>query len=199
MRIDRVTSSTWKVYIDNRTASPFHMVDNTGTPWLKLRSSWWYDQTQEQVIERGAASTDAKNPIEIDLSNYVQNEEDANALADFIWSRVNRRSWKATTVNSVPDYRLDLGDVIEIVHSRTGVRSNAIVTKIDLAGDQGSLTQKIDLTLIPSTWEDFDEAWANALPGDDWITFDALWAPYTWDDFDRTPTATTVAQIEEGM
>jgi hypothetical protein len=199
LRIDRVTSSTWKVYIDNRTASPFHMVDNTGTPWLKLRSSWWYDQTQEQVIERGATATDARNPIEIDLSNYVQNEEDANALADFIWSRVNRRSWKATTINAVPDYRLDLGDVIEIVHSRTGVRSNAIVTKIDLAGDQGSLTQKIDLTLIPSTWEDFDEAWANALPGDDWITFDALWAPYTWDDFDRTPTATTVAQIEEGM
>lgn len=199
LRIDRVTSATWKVFIDNRTAEPFHMVDNTGTPYLKLRSSWWYDQTTEETIERGASSTDARNPVEVDLSNYVQTEEDANALADFIWGRVNRRSWKATTVVTVPDYRLDLGDVIEIQHARTGVRSNALVTKVHLEGRPGSVGQKIDLVLIPSTWEDFDEAWANALPSSTWNTFDALWDDYTWDDFDRTPTATTVAEIEEAM
>lgn len=199
LRIDRVSSATWKVFIDNRTASPFHMVDNTGTPWLKIRSSWYYDQTQEATIERGVAATDAKSALEIDLGHYVQNEEDANALADFIWARVNQRAWQATTVNAVPDYRLDLGDVVELVHTRTGIRSNAIVTKVDLAGAAGSVTQKLDFTLMPSTWEDFDEAWANALPSSTWTTFDALWDDYTWDDFDRTPTATTVAQIEEGM
>lgn len=199
LRIDRVTSSTWKVFIDNRTASPFHMVDNTGTPWLKIRSSWWYDQTVEQTLERGLSASDAKNALEIDLSNYVQNEEDANDLADFIWGRVNQRAWRAATVNTIPDYQADLGDVIEIQHERTGVRSNAIVTKIDLEGKPGQVTQKLDLTLIPPTWEDFDEAWANALPSSTWNTFDALWDDYTWDDFDRTPTATTVAQIEEGM
>lgn len=199
LRVDRVTSSTWKVFIDNRTASPFHMVDNTGTPWLKIRSSWWYDQTVEQTLERGLSASDAKNALEIDLSNYVQNEEDANDLADFIWGRVNQRAWRAATVNTIPDYQADLGDVIEIQHERTGVRSNAIVTKIDLEGKPGQVTQKLDLTLIPPTWEDFDEAWANALPSSTWNTFDALWDDYTWDDFDRTPTATTVAQIEEGM
>lgn len=199
LRIDRVTSSTWKVFIDNRTASPFHMVDNTGTPWLKIRSSWWYDQTVEQTLERGLSASDAKNALEIDLSNYVQNEEDANDLADFIWGRVNQRAWRAATVNTIPDYQADLGDVIEIQHERTGVRSNAIVTKIDLEGKPGQVTQKLDLTLIPPTWEDFDEAWANALPSSTWNTFDALWDDYTWDDFDRTPIATTVAQIEEGM
>lgn len=199
LRIDRVTSSTWKVFIDNRTAEPFHMVDNTGTPWLKLRSSYWYDQTQEETIERGASATDARNALEVDLSNYVQNEADANELADFLWGRVNQRAWRASTVVSVPDYSLDLGDVREIVHTRTGVRSNVIVTKVDLAGEPGQVTQKLDLTLIPPTWEDFDEAWANALPSSTWATFDALWDDYTWADFDRTPTATTVAQIEEGM
>lgn len=199
LRIDRVTSSTWKVFIDNRTAAPFHMVDNTGTPWLKLRSSWWYDQTREQTIERGVSATDARNALEVDLSNYVQNEDDANDLADFIWGRVNQRAWRASTVVSVPDYSLDLGDVREIVHTRTGVRSNVIVTKVDLEGQPGQVTQKLDLTLIPPTWEDFDEAWANALPSSTWNTFDALWDDYTWNDFDRTPTATTVAQIEEGM
>lgn len=199
LRIDRVTSATWKVFIVNRTGSPFHMVDNTGTPWLKLRSSWWYDQTVEQTIERGLSATEAKNPVEVDLSNYVQNEADANALADFIWGRVNQRSWRATTVNSVPDYRLDLGDVVEIQHKRTGVKSNALVTKVDLSGEPGAVTQKLDLTLIPSTWEDFDEAWANALPSSTWNTFDALWDAYTWDDFDKTPTATTATEIEEAM
>lgn len=199
LRIDRVNSSTWKVFVDNRTASPFHLVDNTGTPWLKIRSTYYYDQTQEQTIERGLSASDARNALEIDLSNYVQNEDDANTLADFIWGRVNQRSWRAATVNTIPDYRADLGDVVEIRHERTGVRSNAIVTKIDLEGEPGRVTQKLDLTLIPPTWEDFDEAWANNVAGDDWNTFDALWDDYTWDDFDRTPTATTVAEIEGGM
>lgn len=199
MRIDRVSSSTWKVHIVNLTASPFHMVDNTGTPWLKIRSSWYYDQTREETIERGVPATEAKSAIEIDLGHYVQHPDDANALADFIWGRVNQRSWRANTVTMVPDYRLDLGDVIEIRHRRTGVKSNAIVSKVDLAGEPGRVSQKVDLVLIPPTWEDFDEAWANALPSSTWTTFDALWDDYTWNDFDSTPTATTVAEIEEAM
>jgi hypothetical protein len=144
-------------------------------------------------------ATEAKSAIEIDLSHYVQSEEDANALADFIWGRVNQRSWRANTVTMVPDYRLDLGDVIEIQHTRTGVRSNALVAKVDLSGEPGQVMQKVDLVLIPPTWEDFDEAWANALPSSTWTTFDALWDDYTWVDFDKTPTATTVAEIEEAM
>jgi len=199
MRIDRVSSATWKLYIVNHTASPFHMVDNTGTPWVKIRSSWYYSQTQEATIERGVAATDSKTGIEVDLGHYVQHPDDAEALADFIWARVNRRSWKAKTIETIPDYRLDLGDVIEIQHKRTGVKSNALVTKVELEGEPGNVSQKIDLLLMPPTWEDFDEAWANALPTSTWTTFDALWDDYTWVDFDRTPTATTVAEIEEAM
>lgn len=204
MRIDRVSSAVWKVFIDNRTTQPFHMVDNTGTPYLKLRSSWYWDQTTEQTLERGVSASDSRTALEIDLGHYVQNEDDANALADFIWARVNQRAWRAPTVNMVPDYRLDLGDVVELVHARTGMRSNAIVTKLDIAGDPGGVTQKVDFTLMPPTWEDFDENWANAVgtgPGGlaTWTDFDNLWDAYTWADFDRTPTATTVAQIEEGM
>lgn len=205
MRIDRVSSSTWKVYIVNSTASPFHMVDSSGTPWLKIRSSWYYDQTQEATVERGVGANESNTAVEIDLGHYVQHPDDAEALADFIWARVNRRSWKATTIVTIPDYRLDLGDVIEIQHRRTGMKSNALVTKVELDGKPGSVGQKIDLVLMPSTWEDFDEAWAN-MEGTGppiglgvWNDFDALWDAYTWEDFDRTPTATTVAEIEEAM
>ena len=201
MRIDRVTSSTWKVHVVNFTAQPFHMVDNTGTPWLKIRSTYYLDQTQEAVIERGLPSAEAVNPLQINLANYVQTEEDANDLADFIWARVNRRRWSAKTVQTVPDYSIDLGDVREIVHSRTRVRSNVLVSKVKLTGEPGSVRQELDLILIPSTWEDFDEAWAAYQPNPpgSWDEFDALWDAYTWNDFDLTPTATTVAQIEEGM
>ena len=201
MRIDRVTSSTSKVYILNHTTEPFHMVDNTGTPYLKIRSTWYYDQTVEQTLERGLPATDAKNPLEIDLGHYVQSAEDAAVLADFIWSRVNQRSWRAGQINMKPDYRLDLGDVVELLHERTGMRSNALVTKVDLAGEPGSLTQRVDLVLIPPTWEDFDEVWETYTPNPpgSWTEFDALWDDYTWEDFDRTPTATTATQIEEAM
>lgn len=198
IRIEQVTVSTWKVYIDNRTSAPFYMVDETGTPWLKVRSAYHMDQTQETFIERGASSGEARNPLVVDLSNYVQNEDDANAIADFIWGRARQRSWRADTISMVPDYRLDLGDVVELTHERTGVRSNALVTKVKLAGEPGQLTQHIDLVLIPPTWEDFDEVWSGP-SGGTWDDFDALWAPYTWNDFDRTPTATTVAEIEEAL
>lgn len=198
MRIDRVTSSTWKVFIVNLTSSPFYMVDSSGTPWLKIRSTWYFDQTQETTVERGLPASQARNAMEIDLGHYVQNEEDANALADFIWGRVRQRSWRAATINAIPDYRLDLGDVVELRHERTSMKSNALVTKVDLAGEPGQVTQKIDLVLIPPTWEDFDEAWSGP-SGGTWDDFDALWAPYTWNDFDRTPTATTVAEIEEAL
>lgn len=203
MRIDQITSSTWSVYILNRTSAPFHMVDNTGTPYLKLRSSWWYDQTTEQTIERGLSASDAKNPLEVDLSNYVQTEADANAIADYLWGRVNQRYWRANTITLVPDFQLDLGDVIEIRHARTGIRSNALVTKVKMSGQPGEVGQQIDLVLLPATWEDFDEAWANAPGGGGgfatWVDFDEVWDEYTWADFNRTPTATSVAQIEEGM
>lgn len=197
--MDQVTTSTWKIRITNFTNAPFYMVDSSGTPWLKIRSYYHMDQTQEAVIERGVTSTEAKNPLTIDLSNYVQNETDANALADYIWGRVNHRAWRADTVNMIPDYRLDLGDVVEIKHERTGVLSNALVTKVALDGQPGNVTQKVDLVLIPKTWEDFDEAWATYAPNPpgSWAEFDALWDEYTWEDFDRSPAATTVAQIEE--
>lgn len=200
MRIDRVTSSTWKVYVVNRTASPFHMVDSSGTPWLKIRSSYWFDQTQEATVELGLPANQARQALEVDLSNYVQNEEDAEAIARYLWGRVNARSWRASTVVSIPDYALDLGDVVELRHKRTGVVSNALVTKVELEGEPGRVGQKLDLVLLPPTWEDFDEAWIGAGAGiGTWDDFDALWDDYTWDDFDRTPTATTVAEIEEGM
>jgi hypothetical protein len=202
LQLDRVSSSTWKIKITNLTGSALHMVDNTGTPYLKIRSSYYIDQTQEDTVERGLSSSDAQNALEIDLSNYVQNEEDADTLADFLWARVNRRVWRAKTVRTVPDYSIDLGDIREIVHSRTRVQSNVLVSKVKLAGEPGSVTQELDLILIPPTWEDFDEAWGpeyHTSPPGSWAEFDALWAPYTWDDFDRAPTATTVAEIEEGM
>lgn len=202
LQLQRVTSATWKIEITNHTGSTLYMVDETGTPYLKIRSSYYLDQTQEATVERGLASGDAQNALEVDLSNYVQNDEDANTLADFLWARVNRRVWRAKTVRSVPDYSIDLGDIREIVHSRTQVRSNVLVSKVKLAGEPGAVTQELDLILIPPTWEDFDEAWGpeyHTSPPGSWTEFDALWAPYTWQDFDRTPTATTVAEIEEGM
>lgn len=202
IRIDRVTSSTWKIFIRNLSTPAFYMVDNTGTPYLKIRSTYYLDQTQEVTVERGLPSSDAQNALEVDLSNYVQNETDANLLADFLWARVNRRMWKAKTVKMVPDYRLDLGDVVELRHERTHMVSNALVTKVELSGEPGNVTQQVDLVLIPPTWEDFDEAWGpeyETSPPGSWSEFDALWAPYTWNDFDRTPTATTVAEIQEGM
>lgn len=199
MRIDRVTSSTWKIFIVNHTTQPFHMVDNTGTPYLKIRSVWTYDQTAEETIERGVSAGESTSALEIDLSNYVQNAEDANTLADFIWARVNRRAWKARTVNMVPDYRLDLGDVVEIHHSESKMRTNALVSKIQLAGEAGSLTQKVDFVLIPPTWEDFDEAWATYQPNPpgSWNEFDAFWSLYTWNEFDLAPTSTNQSQLEE--
>jgi hypothetical protein len=159
MRVDVISTAVWKVYIVNHTAEPFYMVDSSGAPYLKLRSTFALDQRQEQVVERGTTEGEARNALEIDLSNYVQTADDAGAIADFIWGRVRSPLWRASSVSMVPDYHLDLGDVVEITHRRTGMKSNALVANVSLAGQPGQVTQTVDLILIPSTWEDFDEAW----------------------------------------
>lgn len=192
----QLTTSTWVVTIYNSTGQPCHLVDSTGTPTLKIRSLFYYTQFQVNTVERGLpAGSRPKNTLTIDADNYIQNDEDANALADFIWGRVNQRAWRAERVRMVPDYRLDLGDVVEIQHDRTGIKSNALVTRVHLEGTPGRVGQLVDLVLIPPTWEDFDEAWT----GSSWSAFDALWSSHVWNDFDRVPTATTEAEIQASM
>lgn len=191
----QVTSSTWAITITNTTGQPCHLVDSTGAPHLKVKALYWFDQPFEETIERGVPGTQARHALKIDASNYVQTEADANALADFIWGRVNQRAWRAERVRMLPDYRLDLGDVVALAHARNGITSNALVTRVHLEGTPGRVGQLVDLVLIPPTWEDFDEAWA----GSSWNAFDALWSPHTWNDFDRVPTATTEAEIQGAM
>jgi hypothetical protein len=193
----QVTTATWVVTIVNSTGQPCHLVDSTGQPSLTIRTLFYYFQPFVVTVERGLPATQARHSLTIDADNYIQTEADAEMIADFIWSRVNTRSWRADRVNVVPDYRLDLGDVVEVVHARTQMKSNALVTRVHLDGVPGRVGQQVDLVLIPPTWEDADEAWAAA--GWTWDDFDALWSSHDWQTFDRVPTATTEAEIQEAL
>lgn len=182
-----VNSGRLILSIRNTTGTDLYTVGENGQPALVVRVYNRVDQNDPDVIERGVSEVDAVNPLSIDLGRYVQRREDAEAIADFLWARVSTPTWKANSVRVKLDWSRDIGDLVELVHERSGLRAKALVTKVAYAGSAGEVVQTLDLVLLPPTWSDFDAAWSGLT----WADFDAVWdAPDDWDDFDRDPLRT---------
>lgn len=173
--------------LTNRTNQQWFLVNPEGEPHLAIRALAVAEFEAEQVITRGLSAEDAKNPLTVDLGTYVQRAEDAAAIADFLWARVNQPMWRADSVRCRLDWTHDIGEVLALTHARSGLTSKALVTKVAYDGKPGEYAQTLSLVLIPPTWDDFDAAWA----GKTWAAFDAAWAGKTWTAFDRLPTSTT--------
>lgn len=180
----QVSSGRFELHITNPTTTTYYTVDATGNPCLFLASAGAYRQNTASVVVRGLDSDQAINPLQIDLGRYVQNAADAEALADYIWGRVSTPMWKASSVRVALDWSYDIGDVVQLTHSRSGLNVRAAITKVAYDGAPGQVTQTLDLVLLPPTWADFDAAWA----GKTWADFDSFWAESVWPDFDYDPT-----------
>lgn len=181
-----VSGTRFVIRLTNNLNTTLWTVDANGAPCLILRAFEIAPQATTATVVRGAAEGDAVNALAIDLGKLVQTPEDAEAIADYIWARVSTPMWKASSVRTRLDWDRDIGDVVQLVHERTGLAVKALVTKVALDGQPGEVTQSLDLVLLPVTWADFDAAWADGI----WDDFDDLWASApenTWDHFDADP------------
>lgn len=183
-----VNSGRLVLSIRNLTGTDLFTVDALGQPCLILRTLYQLNQAESEVIELGLPEVEAVNPMSIDLGRHVQRDEDAQAIADFLWARVSTPAWRADSVRVKLDWTIDMGDVLDLTHARSGLRAKALVSKVAFDGSAGEIAQALDLVLLPPTWSDFDASWA----GGTWADFDDAWAAGTWADFDRDPTTTEV-------
>lgn len=182
----QVSTGRVEIRITNTSNQTLYTVDANGNPCLYLAAIDVYRQSNTATITRGADAATAANPLTIDLGKYVQNDADAESIADYIWGRVSTPAWKASSVRVALDWSHDIGDVVQLTHSRSGLNAKAIITKIAFDGAPGQVTQTLDFVLLPPTWADFDAAWS----GKTWTNFDTVWSAKTWADFDYNPTRT---------
>lgn len=174
-----------EITLRNNNATTVYLVDANGAPCLILRGRTVGTFDTDRQVERGAAEADASRPLTIDLGAYVQTADDAEEVADYLWSRVTGAGlWKASGVRCRLDWSHDIGKVLRLLHARTGLEVKALITKVSYAGAPGEIAQTLDLVLLPWTWADFDDAYDTFT----WDTWDAAWAaPDTWTEFDADP------------
>lgn len=184
---DQVSAGKVILNITNTTAQTLYTVDATGTPCLILRGFRIVPQANALSVTRGVDADLASNPLSIDLGKTVQTQADAEAIADYIWGRVSARAWKASSIRVALDWSRDIGDVVRLNHSRTGLDVKAMITKVAYDGAPGQVIQTLDLVLLSPTWADFDIAWA----GKTWADFDAVWIGDNWSNFDYDPVRTS--------
>lgn len=182
-----LSPSRLRLQFRNTGTVPLYLVDANGEPCVIVRA--WRVATFEtpHVVALGAAAVDAVQPLTVDLGAYVQRPEDIADVAAYVWARVGGAAmWKASSVRCRLDWSHDIGKVLRLAHSRTGLEAKALVTKVAYDGSAGEIAQTLDLVMLPWTWADFDAAWA----GKTWDDFDATWSGSTWDDFDADPLKT---------
>lgn len=185
VRSRALSHSRLLIQITNNTNQTLYTVDGNGNPHLIYRQSVAMFQENTAVVIRGVRDEDkAANPLQIDLTRMMQTKESAEAIANHIWQRVSTVRWRAESVRIALDWSLDIGDIIRLRHSQTGLDQKALVTRVALEGSPGEIAQTLDLVLLDPMWSDFDKAWQFST----WDDFDAKWAGQTWDDFDHRPT-----------
>lgn len=187
VRSRALSHSRLLIQITNNTNQTLYTVDGNGNPHLIYRQSQVMFQENTAVVIRGVKEEDkAANPLQIDLTRMMQTKESAEAIANHIWQRVSGVRWRAESVRVALDWSLDIGDIIRLSHSQTGLDQKALVTRVALEGSPGEIAQTLDLVLLNQMWADFDRNWQIHT----WDDFDAAWAGRTWEDFDHNPSRT---------
>lgn len=181
--VRHVSGNRFVLRLTNNLDVTLYTVDADGKPCLILRAPVIAPQANSASVVRGAGLADAVRPLTVDLGKLVQRAEDAEAIADYVWSRVSSPMWKASSVRTRLEWDRDIGDIVQLVHERSGLGVKALVTKVALDGQAGEVAQTLDLVLLPITWGDFDAAWADAA----WTDFDDTWSADAWLDFDTNP------------
>lgn len=162
IRVDVVQTSATTAVVNyhNVSAQTQYLVTNEGEPSLVINAAIVADYSTPQVVERGLPDGEAQRALEVDLTPWVQRSEDAEAIADYLWSRLSgTRLWKVNSVRVRLDWSHELGKVLRLVHDETGLEAKALITRVHYEGKEGETAQTLDLVLLPYVYADFAAAW----------------------------------------
>lgn len=186
VKTDRLSPSRVRVTVTNSTATDAWMVDFDGNPGMILRGAGAVSQEAEQTIVYGVDDADAKQPLAVDLGKLVQRRETAEAIAAYLWERVNRPRYRVNGVRMPLDWTRDLGDILVLSHPESDLTANVLVVADRKTGDRDGIEHRCDLIVLPPTFSDFDTAWAGKTGAD----FDAVWAGRNGTAYDNDPIKT---------
>lgn len=181
----RTSQTDVKIVLENRGNVPYYTVAPDGTTALRVMYNYSADQSTEVVVARGVPADRARNPLPVDCGYTIQTHGDAVDVADFIIGRGDEPMWKASSVRVPYDPDRDIGDIVTLRHTGTGLRAKCLVTKVENSGSAEGVEQSIDVVLMPATWLDHDDVW----DGHTWADHVAAWGDKTWDEFDDNPLA----------
>lgn len=154
-----VTPSRLRITITNNTGVTLYTAGTDGTTMLLQRGTMFARQGEPRVISSGLSEDESRNPLEVDLGAWVQDDIVANEMLTWLTGNVSEPMPTLTGVQVTPKASRRLGDVIKIRDPQyTAVASKALIVGIQNAGSDGVLTQSLDLTILDVTFNDFD-AW----------------------------------------
>lgn len=184
---EHLSPSAARVTVTNSGTSDVWMVDFDGAPGMILRGTGVVSQEAEQTITFGADAVDARQPLTVDLGKIVQRRATAEAIAAYLWERVNRPRYRINGVRMPLDWSRDLGDILTLTHPESDLTANVLVVADRKRGSSDAIEHRCDLIVLPPTWDDFDSVWA----GGTWTGgFDLAWVGRSWTAFDTDPTDT---------
>lgn len=186
---ERTSPSTSRITVTNSNPFDVWMVDFSGNPSMVLRGAGKASQESAQVIEYGVPDVDAQSPLTIDLGKTVQDRATAEAIAGYLWGRVNRPRYRLNAIRMPLDWSRDLGDVLTLVHPESDLDANVLVVRDTKDGGPGEIAQRCDLILLPPTVDDFEAVWAGKTLDE----FEAQWAGQNLAAFDADPLMKTEA------
>ena len=123
----------------------------------------WRDRTTGPYPVPGARRN--TRPLEHNVGWWVQDTTALTRLGEFLAARGAEGLLRVSGVRIVPDWRLELGDMIEVVDSITRVKIKGIVAELDVAvaggGSDASMTlavRPVAVTSLGATVGDVDTA-----------------------------------------
>ena len=145
---EQKTSTTAEVVIHNPGTYPVWMVDPSGKPHVRLRAEAIW-KPREEVVARGVSESSATNVLTLSLPRHVQHPETVESIADWLWPKVSNAR-HVFTIPVVPNWRRELGDVVRLVHERSGLDMNAVIIDPDLKAEPGNVSQTITVAAVSS-------------------------------------------------
>lgn len=154
-----VTPSRLRIRITNNTTGTLYTAGTDGTTMLLQRGTMFARAGEPRVVASGLGEDDARNPLEIDLGAWVQDDATANEMLAWLTGNVTEPMPTLTGVAVTPKASRRLGDVIRIKDPQyTAVASKALIVGIQNEGSDGVLKQSLDLAILAVTFNDLD-AW----------------------------------------
>lgn len=154
-----VTPTRLRIRITNNTGSTLYTAGADGTTMLLQRGSMFARAGEPRIVASGVSEDAARNPLEIDLGAWVQDDATANEMLAWLTGNVTDPMPTLPGVQVTPKASRRLGDVIRIKDPQyTSLASKALVVGIRNEGSNGVLTQSLDLAILSTTFNDFD-AW----------------------------------------